>query len=245
MRLEGRQFDALRLLRDTWRDISRRGSTGLRGLDLRLIEAIGGQRDGYFVELGANDGVRQANTYLLQKRFGWTGLLIEPHPARFEACVRNRAFGRRPSVVCAACVPADYGDRFVELECSDLMSVARGMDLDDEAVFAHADKGAQFLGRREFRYSHGALARTLTSLLDEASAPQTIDLISLDVEGNELSVLRGLDLEKYSPTWVLIEVRDAGVVDFILSNGFEEVAKLSEYSTYSDTLFRRVSGPAK
>lgn len=119
------------------------------------------------------------------------------------------------------------------------MSVARGLDLSDGEAVEHADKGLKFLKRPEHRYSHGALARTLTSLLDEVDAPRCIDLLSLDVEGNELAVLQGLDLTRYSPAWVLVEVRETAVVDFMLSNGFEEVSRLSEYATYSDILFRR------
>ena len=35
-------------------------------------------RDGFFVELGANDGLSQSNTFYLEKKLGWRGILIEP-----------------------------------------------------------------------------------------------------------------------------------------------------------------------
>ena len=47
------------------RDLFRKGSTGLNKLDLWLIEAIAPRSGGFFVELGANDGIRQSNTYKL------------------------------------------------------------------------------------------------------------------------------------------------------------------------------------
>ena len=39
---------------------------------------------------------------------------------------------------------------------------------------------------------------TLTNVLDEVKAPTFIEYLSLDTEGSELDILRGLDLEKYT-----------------------------------------------
>ena len=50
-------------------------------------------------------------------------------------------------------------------------------------------------------------ARTLSSVLDEANAPE-IDLLSLDVEGFEPQVLAGLDLDRHAPRFILVEIRD-------------------------------------
>jgi hypothetical protein len=48
------------------------------------------------------------------------------------------------------------------------------------------------------------LARTLTSVLEEAGTT-SIDFLSLDVEGFEPQVLRGLDFDRFQPEWILIE----------------------------------------
>jgi hypothetical protein len=50
-----------------------------------------------------------------------------------------------------------------------------------------------------------APARTLTSILGEVGAPKRIRLLSLDVEGGELEVLKGLDFSTYSIEWLLVE----------------------------------------
>lgn len=221
------------------RELFHQGSTGLNKLDLRLIDAISPKSGGFFVELGANDGVRQSNTYKLQKEFGWTGLLIEPSPRRFVECIANRAFGNRPKVRCAACVPFDFQNRFVEIEDADLMSVAKGLMMTDQQVMEHADRGERFLADPSLRYSYGAVARTLTSLLDEVNAPLDFDLLSLDVEGNEMSVLQGLDFQKYKPKWMLVETRGGDIADFLSDHCYRKFSSLSEYAGYSDILFQR------
>ena len=224
----------------TWlsRELLHKGSTGLNKLDLRLIEAIAPKSGGFFVELGANDGVRQSNTYKLQKDFGWTGLLIEPSPSRFKECVANRAFGNHPEVRCAACVPFDFQGRFVEIEDADLMSVAKGLALTDQQAVEHADSGQRFLADSSLRHSYGALARPLTSLLDEVNAPQNFDLLSLDVEGNEIAVLQGIDFQKYTPKWISVETRGRDVGNYLSNRCYEEISRLSDYDGYADVLYR-------
>jgi FkbM family methyltransferase len=228
-----------RVLPGLSRNILRQGYTGLEGLDKKLIAAIQPHKGGFFVELGANDGLRQSNTYKLQRSFGWTGLLIEPSPRQFVECIKNRSFGVTPAIKCAACVPFGYRDKFVEMEEADLMAVAKGLWLANDMVMAHAELGQQFLADVRLRHQYGALARTLTSLLDEVNAPVDFDLLSLDVEGNEISVLQGLDFTRYSPRWILVEVYSNQVEDFLVNVGFQQVAILSDHGLYRDLLFQQ------
>ena len=220
------------------RDILRRGYTGLNGLDLKLITQITPQKAGYFVELGANDGIRQSNTYKLQKSFGWSGLLVEPSPLKFAECVKNRSFGNTPVTKCAACVPFDFEGTFVEMEESDLMSVAKGLNVSNQDAVSQADIGERFLADSRLRIQYGAIARTLTSLLDEAKAPNYIDLLSLDVEGNELAVLQGLDFNRYKPKWILAEVRTPEIEAYLNNFGYRKYCLLTENESYADVLFR-------
>jgi hypothetical protein len=65
------------------------------GQDRFIAETVyGGKRGGYFVEAGAGDGLWISNTLLLERKYGWTGILIEPTSA-FTALQRNR-----PDCIC-------------------------------------------------------------------------------------------------------------------------------------------------
>ena len=95
-------------------------SVALDYLDLQLVDLMGRRRGGTFVEAGANDGIRQSNTYYLEKVLGWKGVLVEPMPELASLCSQ-----RRPGsiVVNAALVREDYPHESVRLERAGLMSV--------------------------------------------------------------------------------------------------------------------------
>jgi len=70
-------------------------------------------------------------------------------------------------------------------------------------------------------------ARTLRSILDEVSEKE-IDFLSLDVEGYELNVLKGLDLNKYPPKYMLVEARFREEIEAYISQyGYEAIDAFS------------------
>jgi FkbM family methyltransferase len=70
---------------------------------------------------------------------------------------------------------------------------------------------------------------TLTDILDTQDIKK-IDFLSLDVEGFEIEVLRGLDLEKYSPDVILVEwFLDIKEIEAILKDTHNLVEALSNH----------------
>jgi hypothetical protein len=66
---------------------------------------------------------------------------------------------------------------------------------------------------------------------------QRIDLLSLDVEGFELDVLKGIDFDKYKPSFMLIEARFRDEIDSFLNPLYEPITELS----YHDVLYRHTA----
>jgi FkbM family methyltransferase len=193
-------------------------------MDTRLAELMP-HKGGTFVEAGAHDGYTQSNTYYLERHRGWSGLLIEPIPELRERCARRRPNSR---VLHAALVGPRAGVDSVTMHFGDLMST---MDEDDR----HAEGGLKVTGRKS--YSVQVPALTLSAALEEANLTN-IDVIVLDVEGHELDVLAGLDLELHTPRYLLIEMLDRMEqqpgIDAALAHRYEPVEALSEY----DVLYR-------
>lgn len=203
------------------------GYFALNDLDRKLEKYIGYDK-GYYVELGANDGVNQSNTYHFELERGWSGVLIEPSPHNYLACKARR--GDMNHVYCNACVPFDYKDRFVEMSYANLMTVSEQLETDLSDKTDHLERGREFLPEKQDVFQFGALAATLTSLLERANAPNLIDLLSLDVEGAELDVLKGVDWSKFRFKYVLVECRDLGrMEEFLSQHGYSLAEKLSEH----------------
>jgi FkbM family methyltransferase len=198
----------------------------------RKLERHLPQHGGFFVEAGANDGYLQSNTYYLERFKGWSGILVEPVPELFRLCVAERP---RTRVINAALVAEDRPGATVRMVYGGLMSVVSGSRGSPAADHEHARAGSQFGWDRT--YEVDVPARTLASILDEAGSP-AIDLLSLDVEGYEVEVLRGLQLDRHAPRYLLIEILDAestrDELAELISDRYEAVEELSPY----DVLYR-------
>ena len=144
--------------------------------DLWVLYELDLMPSGYFVEFGAYDGSRHSNTKLLEDRFGWNGLLVEPNPA-----VAHTLRLTRSAIVDGRCVWDVSGDT-VEL-------VVTG-DAELSTVADHAGHDLHSDTRRATAVRRVAVRSvSLNDLLDEYSAPKVIDFLSVDTEGTELRIL--------------------------------------------------------
>jgi FkbM family methyltransferase len=208
--------------------------TGLAELD-KKIEKYLGYENGYFVELGANDGVSQSNTYYFEKYKAWSGVLVEPTPHNYLKCLANRS--PKTMKFCNACVSFDYSEKFVEIAFANLMSSSINLESDLSDPFAHAKSGEQFLNKTDRVFTFGAVAKTLNQILIDAGAPRVIDLLSLDVEGSEIEVLKGINHETFRFKYICVECRNSEKMNFYLnSHGYQLVEKLSHH----DYLYKSV-----
>ena len=73
----------------------------------------------------------------------------------------------------------------------------------------------------------------------ESSNFQRIDFLSLDLEGYECEALRGLDLAKWQPKYILVEVRDFDEISLVLGSEYKLLEVLTDSANYKDMLFVR------
>ena len=204
---------------------------GLFDLDKKLQKYLN-FRNGLFIEVGANDGFNQSNTYYLEKFMGWTGILVEPIPELFQEAQLNR---RKSSIFNCALVSNDFRESFVEMHYANLRSLVDGSYKNREREESHIKAG---LETQNIKYSYDikVQARTLESILDECKVSRKVDFLSLDVEGYELNVLQGLNLEKYGPTYILVEANHLNEVNSYLESRYVMLEKL----TLHDYLYKSV-----
>jgi FkbM family methyltransferase len=199
----------------------RYSSPGLRSLDKKVLDYLPTE-PGVFLEIGANDGFSQSNTYYLERVLGWHGVLIEPVPSLFRSCRRLR---KHSVTFNRACVGPN-GPTQIDVAMLGLMSVALGLQEPGEETGR--------LGRRSPKTVTVPTA-TLSDLIDQAHE-KSVDFMSVDVEGAELAVLSGLDLNRHTPGYLLVETKHPESVTELLGRKMEFVEVLSEH----DFLYRRV-----
>lgn len=156
--------------------------------DVMLARALPAAH-GFYVDVGANDPVIDSVTYHFYRR-GWRGICIEPQPALHARHLALRA----GDIALAVLAGADAGEAaFYEYDALHGLSTR---DADVVAEHARRNWHAREVVRR---------ITTLDAVLAEHGAGRAIDFLSIDVEGAELDVLRGLDLRRHRPKIIVAE----------------------------------------
>jgi FkbM family methyltransferase len=158
----------------------------------RWLEAyFGGRRQGFYVDVGAYDGVDLSNSYHFEQ-IGWSGVLVEPDPDRAAHCIAHRP--RSHTFHCAAVASPNTTEIVFHRAESGVFSTTH---LTDDHAKRVAGMG---LALAEMRVP----AKTLDSILEEVGAGK-VDFVSIDVEGGEMDVLSGFDIRRWAPEIVVVE----------------------------------------
>ena len=199
--------------------------------DHKIIEKIG-FLNGVFIEVGAHDGLTQSNTALLEKYYGWKGVLIEPSSSLYERLCANR-----PNSNCFQCALGSfienntyvYGDFNGELMGS--------------------IKGKRLEGKEHNPKLVPVYMRSLQSILDELDLCH-INFFSLDTEGYEFNILNGIDYNRTTFDYFLIEIYNYDydrICKLLNEKGYSLLECFSNYNntmsdwdgTHNDYLFKR------
>jgi len=156
---------------------------------------LGSGDQGFFVEVGANEPTSIFSQTWHLEQMGWKGILIEPIPELFSEIVEKRPNSKAYKVACSS--PENVGAAELKIP---FVSEGR-IDTGKASLEVEIDHGGFPGYRKEI-----VKVVTLDSIL-EGDNIQKIDFLSIDVEGTELDVLRGFNLEKYRPRLILLEDR--------------------------------------
>jgi FkbM family methyltransferase len=182
------------------------------GQDLEVIKFYNNKEGGFFIEIGASDGLELSNTCLLEKKYKWKGICCEPVPTRFERLVINR-----PNSMCFN--EAVYNQSGLTLTYDVMKSIGNGDLL--SGISEHIEEYNKNLNKTSIQVQ----TLSLLDILDKANAPLFIEYMSIDTEGSELEILKNFDFGKY--TFGLIDVehnhiepRRTEIRNLLLSNGY-------------------------
>lgn len=197
----------------------------------RIIEFIAGQVGlsvkSYF-DIGANEPIKGSNTFLFYSK-GAHGVCVEPIPKLADALVSERP---RDTVLRNAVSSQRGSVEFYEVEPSTLSTFDRRAL--DQAL---STPGAKLINTLQVE------TITLNDMFESYGNP---DLVSIDVEGGDLDLLKGWDLSRHRPAIVCVEdleysctrglKRSLGVTDHLTSCG---------YMRFADTFINSILVDAK
>jgi len=200
------------------------------GEDVKLLSLLReAQATGSYLDIGCNHPFRLSNTYLLYLN-GWRGLCVDPLP-RFKAGYKR--FRPDDTFQCVA-----VGEEEGELPLFEFESDAL-TTLDPQLAEAYQASGHRLLKQSKVS------VRTINSVLESHRLSPPLSLLSLDIEGHELSALRSINLDYWRPEFVCMEVLTAdgqkndAAIEYLDRNGYRLACDLG-----LNRVFRRAAQPA-
>ena len=178
---------------------TKKTSFSLTGIDL-VIDYIFKKKNGFYIDVGCNHPVYNNNTFLLHKK-GWKGVNID-----------------------------------IDLKSIELFNIFRKEDFNINVAASSKEGVLEYINFHEkspinkikddyvksavpFREIKKINSLTLDSIIENSPfKDKKIDFISIDVEGHELEVIKGLNLQKYKPSIIVIEYLDTSLKKIEIKN---------------------------
>jgi FkbM family methyltransferase len=167
--------------------------------DLWVLEILKNKTKGYFLDIGAFDGINLSNSYLLETEFDWKGICVEALPSNFNSLLNSR-------------------------KCNCL-----NLAITDSI-------GSSFIGpggltsriTDESPNSISISTTTFKQLFEDHNVPETIDYLSLDIEGSEYLALTKFPFDTHKCLTITVEhnlysegsERKNQIKEILLANGY-------------------------
>jgi FkbM family methyltransferase len=163
------------------------------------------------LEVGANDGISQSNTYWLEKRKGWNGILVDPNPVEFSQALILRSCLNK--YVFSACGSVDKSQIVIHL--AGLMSIVSS-PLQDRMISSQIELVSSYYPNLPVWNISVPMNRIDTICLNNSICH--VDFASIDVEGAEFDLLAGWDHDKIFIDLLLVESASAEKICSFLSS---------------------------
>lgn len=157
------------------------------------------EEPGFFVEIGAYDGITHSNTYHLVQR-GWKGFYVEPIQEYYNACIKTHEGNNQVNIY--NFLISDY-DGFGKI-----FKAGEGSSADEDTINFMIEKNMTWATGASDKAIEELPCLKLSTFLDKTKCPIDIDLLVIDTESYEWKVIQSLDLNKYNVRCIVIELHE-------------------------------------
>jgi len=182
-----------------------------------------GKKFGWFVEVGAHDGISFSNTYFFEKYLGWQGICIEPNPDIFNKLIKNRK---------ALCLPIGIANNNTILKflkgSGYMIEMYSGiLDSMDERHLQRIENEIKEFGGDSVIIE--VECRKLQDIFDQYNINH-IDFISIDIEGGEEEAVKSIDFSKVTIDIIIVEnnFHNTNVRKYLTAVGYTYINKIGK-----------------
>lgn len=172
------------------------------GEDMILRRLFEMQRTGFYVDVGAHHPKRFSNTYFFYKK-GWRGINIDAMPGSMKAFDKTRS-----------------RDINIEKPVASQKQVLTYYAFNEPALNGFSKElsdSRNGLNDYKIEFTKDIETETLEYILDKnMPLGQEIDFLSIDVEGLDFDVVKSINLRKYRPKVILVEIIGSSLADIEL-----------------------------
>ena len=147
--------------------------------DINVINFYNKKQNGFFIEIGSDDGVQFSNTHLLEKEYSWNGICVEPNIYSFNKLIKNR------NCKCYNLAVYNKSNEILKFAVKNFSMCSGLVDNLDTKVKIDGK-----IHERHVNYDLNKIIDvktiTLTDLLDSAKSPKFIEYMSLDKKNFEI-----------------------------------------------------------
>ena len=185
------------------------------GQDKWIVEnLLPNLQQGFFVDIGAHDGISFSNTYFLETVMNWDGIAIEPIPEIFEKLKNNRKCH-----LINGCISNTSGkSKFYKVSGYAEMLSGIYNQYDSRHLQRIEREISQYGGSYEIQDVDSYLFNQILAEREEFH----IDYLNIDVEGAELSILKSIDFNTFDISVISCEnnYKDCRIPKFLAQNGY-------------------------
>lgn len=171
------------------------------GVDTILEKIFINQPRGIYIDVGCQHPIKNNNTYLLYKK-GWEGINVDLDKDNIELFNVSRSNDHNFNIA--------------------LSSEVKEVDL----YFYHKKSPINTIDKKTSEFQKAKVSSikkiktdTLNNIiLNTKYKDRSFDLLSIDVEGHEMEVLKGFDLVKFSPNVIVVEYLDLNISKLEIKN---------------------------
>ena len=169
-------------------------SYSMYGEDIFIVEYFRKKNNGFYIDVGCYHPIHINNTYLLHKK-GWSGINIDIHQLSID--LFNYLRPDDVNLNCAISNKNEVTEMFYQKELSQISTIEK-----QQAKIA-------FQGNIK---KSKIQSLTLDALLEKINfTDKKLDLLDIDVEGADLKVLKGFNIEKFKPELICVEINEKDI----------------------------------